>query len=261
MLASMRVGITAAVIVVLAAPALRAEDLNIIKAKGVEEGALNLAGFSRDLCSFGAVIDSFAEKYPGIVVTELMPAASSQEQLAALRAAAGKPGPGVPDVVHLDYLDGPPAKAEGLLLPYIANNLTDDMPGPTFDVQIGDRYWSGAYFYVVAMLVNTDVVANPPRQWADLLKPEYAGQIAFQADAVASSMAAMAVLSVGRALAEPGDDAPAVGLAHFAAIAAAGNMAPVARRSIRGPISRTSFTIQSRPRAPSPTIRGARATT
>jgi putative spermidine/putrescine transport system substrate-binding protein len=219
-------GILSAVIVVLTAPAGRAEDVGVIKAKAFEEGALNLAGFSRDLCSFGGVIDRFAEKYPEIAVTELMPAATSQEQLASLRAAGGVPGPDVPDVVHLDYLDGPPAKAEGLLQPFIANNL-NELPAPAFDVEYGDRYWSGAYFYVAAMLVNTEVT-TPPKDWADLLKPEYAGQIAFPENSAASPMVAMAVLSAGRALAKAGEEAPALGLAHFAAIAAAGNLAPIA---------------------------------
>lgn len=227
MLISIRVGITSAVIAALAPPTLRAEDVGVIKAKAFEEGMLNLAGFSRDLCSFGAVIDRFAEKYPGIAVTELMPEATSKDQLTSLRAAAGTPGPEVPDVVHLDYLDGPPAKAEGLLQPFIANNL-NELPLPAYDVEYGDRYWSGAYFYVAAMLVNTDVVTDPPKNWADLARPDYAGQIAFPADPAVSPMVSIAVLSAGRALSKAGDNAPELGLAHFAAIAAAGNMAPIA---------------------------------
>jgi putative spermidine/putrescine transport system substrate-binding protein len=216
-----------AVFVMMAAPDLRAESLTEIKTKALEEGALNLAGFSRDDCSFANVIDNFSKKYPEIVVTELMPDATSEQQLATLRQAGANAGPDLPDVVHLDYIFGPPAKAEGLLQPYIANNL-NELPLPAFDVEYGDRYWSGAYFYVAAMLVNLDVVASPPKNWADLLKPEYAGQIAFPVDPATSPVVAMAVLSAGRALAGPEDNAPAVGLAHFAAIAAAGNMAPVA---------------------------------
>jgi putative spermidine/putrescine transport system substrate-binding protein len=218
--------IISAVLVVLQVPKLRADDVGVLKANALKEGALNLAGFSRDQCNFGAVIDKFAEKYPEITVNELMPKATSNNQLESLRVAAGKPGAEVPDVVHLDYLDGPLAKAEGLLQPFIANNL-NELPLPAYDAEYGDRYWSGAYFYVAAMLVNTAVV-KPPKNWADLLAPDYAGQIAFPADPVNSPAVAMAVLSAGRALAQPGQDAPSVGLAHFGAIAAAGNLAPIA---------------------------------
>ncbi|MES2914244.1 MAG: ABC transporter substrate-binding protein [Pseudomonadota bacterium] len=205
----------------------RAEDLGVIKDKALEEGALNLAGFSRDRCSFGTIIDSFVSKNPGIAVTELMPEATSEEQLARLRTAGEYPGTEIPDVVQLDYLSGPSAKAEGLLQPYIANNL-NELPLPAYDVEYGDRYWSGAYFYVAAMLVNTDAVPNPPKDWVDLLKPDFAGQIALPADPSASPMVALAVLSAGNALAEPGLSAAARGLDHFAAVAAAGNLAKVA---------------------------------
>ena len=75
---------------------------------------------------------------------------------------------------------------------------------------------------------TTDAVPNPPKNWADLLKPDYAGQIAFPSDPASSPMVALAVLSAGRALADPGQSAAVRGLDHFAAVAAAGNMAPVA---------------------------------
>lgn len=228
MVLHIRLAAISSALILFAMPAgVRAEDVGVIKSKALEEGALNLAGFSRDKCSFGTVIDSFVSKYPEISVTELMPEATSDEQLARLRTAGENPESEIPDVVQLDYLSGPSAKAEGLLQPFIANNL-NELPLPAYDVEYGDRYWSGAYFYVAAMLVNTDVVPNPPKNWADLLKPDYAGQIAFPADPSSSPMVALAVLSAGNALADPGQSAAARGLDHFAAVAAAGNMAPVA---------------------------------
>lgn len=210
----------------LAATPLMAEDLTSIIAEAPREGALNLAGFSRGECSFDRVIDSFAQKYPAIKVTELMPEASSGEQLAVLRETGANSGPMVPDVVQLDYLSGPLAKQEGLFQPYIAENL-NELPLAAYDVEYGDRHWSGAYFYVPAMLVNTDAVPNLPKSWADLLKPEYAGQIAFAADPTTSPIATMAVLSAGRSLDSSGTNAASLGLDHFATIAKAGNLAPM----------------------------------
>ncbi len=35
---------------------------------------------------------------------------------------------------------------------------------------------------MLAMEIHTDAVKNPPKEWADLLKPEYKGQIALAGD-------------------------------------------------------------------------------
>jgi putative spermidine/putrescine transport system substrate-binding protein len=211
----------------LAATTLHADDVGVLREGAVAEGKLDLAGFPQDRCNFDTIVASFVAENPGIEVTTQMAEAPAEDLLAALGAAGSAPAPSVPDVVHLDYMSGPVAKSEGLLQPFIANNL-NELPRPAYDVEYGDRYWSGAYFYVPALLINTDVVKNPPKSWADLTKPEYRGQIAVPADAASSPILAMAMLSAGRAIAKDGDVVPALGFDHFAAIAAAGNFTPTA---------------------------------
>jgi putative spermidine/putrescine transport system substrate-binding protein len=212
-------------VALLASTAMQADDVGVLREGAVAEGKLDLAGFPQDRCNFGAIIARFVEENPEIEVTAQMAGARPEDLLSVLRAAGSVSS--VPDVVHLDYMSGPTAKAEGLLQPFIANNL-NELPLPAYDVEYGDRYWSGAYFYVPALLINTDVVKNPPKSWADLTKPEYHGQIAVPPDAASSPILAMAMLSSGRAMAKDGDDASALGFDHFAAIAAAGNLAPTA---------------------------------
>ena len=38
--------------------------------------------------------------------------------------------------------------------------------------------WYGDYYGVLSFETNTSVVHNVPKDWADLLKPEYKGQVA-----------------------------------------------------------------------------------
>jgi putative spermidine/putrescine transport system substrate-binding protein len=76
--------------------------------------------------------------------------------------------------------------------------------------------------------VNTDLVANPPQDWADLMKPEYAGQVAFAGDPRTSSNAIMSVYAAGLAAgAGGGADAGTAGLDFFKQLNDAGNFVPV----------------------------------
>ncbi|HEX7222408.1 MAG TPA: extracellular solute-binding protein, partial [Candidatus Limnocylindrales bacterium] len=83
----------------------------------------------------------------------------------------------------------------------------------------------GDYYGVLAFEVNTAVVANVPQDWSDLLKPEYAGQIALAGDPRVSNQAIQAVYAA--ALANGGSlDDPQPGLDFFAQLNEAGNLLP-----------------------------------
>ena len=77
---------------------------------------------------------------------------------------------------------GPQLKTEGLVQPYKVATW-DTIPD---DVKDADGYWYGDYYGVLAFEVNKDVVKNVPQDWADLLKPEYKGQVALAGDPRAS---------------------------------------------------------------------------
>ena len=47
--------------------------------------------------------------------------------------------------------------------------------------------------------MNKDLVPNAPTDWADLLKPEYAGQVALAGDPRASNQAILASCAAGLA--------------------------------------------------------------
>jgi len=76
--------------------------------------------------------------------------------------------------------------------------------------------------------VNKDLVPNTPADWADLLKPEYSGQVALAGDPRASNQAILAALAAGMANGgKGGKEAGEKGLAYFAELNKAGNFVPV----------------------------------
>jgi putative spermidine/putrescine transport system substrate-binding protein len=79
---------------------------------------------------------------------------------------------------------------------------------------------------VLAFEVNTAVVANVPHDWADLLKPEYKGQVALAGDPRTSNQAIQAVFAASLANGGSLDDA-APGLDFFKQLNDSGNFVPI----------------------------------
>lgn len=204
-------------------------DMDALIAAAQAEGTITTIALPRDWCNYGGVIDTFTEKY-GLEYNGLAPDAGSADELEAIRANQGSTGPQAPDVVDVGLAFGPDAKDEGLLQPYMVSTW-DDIPDEAKDAE---GYWYGDYYGVLAFEVNADVVENVPQDWADLLKPEYNGQIALAGDPRVSSQAISAVLAAGLANGGSLDDPEAAaqaGLEFWAEVAAAGNLVPVIAES------------------------------
>lgn len=196
-------------------------DMAALIAAAQEEGMLTTIALPRDWCNYGEMIDTFAAKY-GIQVNELDPNAGSADELEAIRANQGNTGPQAPDVIDVGLAFGPQAKEEGLIQPYKVSTW-DSIPD---DAKDADGYWYGDYYGVLAFAVNTDVVENVPQDWADLLKPEYAGQVALAGDPRLSNQAILSVMAASIANGGTAADA-APGLQFFADLNEAGNFVPV----------------------------------
>jgi putative spermidine/putrescine transport system substrate-binding protein len=196
------------------------EMAELIKAAQAE-GTLSTIALPRDWCNYGEAIDSFKAKY-GIEVNELDPNAGSGDELEAIRANKDNLGPQAPDVIDVGFAFGPQAQEEGLIQPYKVATW-DTIPA---EVKDPDGYWYGDYYGVLAFQTNTDVVENPPQDWADLLKPEYKGQVALAGDPRSSNQAIQSVFASSLANGGSLDDA-APGLEFWAQVNAAGNFVPV----------------------------------
>ncbi len=212
------------ILAMLTASIASAQSMEEIEAAAKAEGMLTTIALPHSWCGYGDVIAGFKAKYPEITVNELNPDAGSADEIEAVKANKDNKGPQAPDVLDVGLSFGPSAQAEGLLQPHKVATW-DSIPA---DAKDADGHWYGDYYGVMSFAVNTDLVANPPTSFADLLKPEYAGQVALAGDPRASNQAILGVMAAGMARgAAPGAEAAAAGLEFFKELNAAGNFVPV----------------------------------
>lgn len=204
-----------------AAPVVEADPMAELIAAAKAEGTLTTIALPHDWCNYGEMIQSFKDKY-GIAVNELDPNAGSNDELEAIKANKDNPGPQAPDVIDVGFAFGLQSKNEGLIQPYKVATW-DSIPASVKDA---DGYWYGDYYGVLAFQINTDVVENIPQDWSDLLKPEYAGQVALAGDPRSSNQAIQSVYAAALATGGSLDNA-APGLTFFKQLNDAGNFVPV----------------------------------
>lgn len=219
---------TASIVAMLSASVVSAQSLEEIEAAAKAEGTLTTIALPHSWCGYGAVIEGFKAKYPEISVNELNPDAGSADEVEAIKANKDNKGPQAPDVIDVGLSFGPQSKDAGLTQPHKVATW-DEIPDAVKDA---DGHWYGDYYGVMSFMVNKDLVENVPQDWADLLKPEYAGQVALAGDPRASNQAILGVLAAGMSTgAAPGEEAGKAGLEFFKQLNAAGNFVPVIGKS------------------------------
>jgi putative spermidine/putrescine transport system substrate-binding protein len=199
-----------------------AVEMDALVAAAQAEGMLTTIALPHNWLNYGVMIENFKAKY-GLEVNELNPDAGSGDELEAIRANKDNLGPQAPDVIDVGFAFGPSSKEEGLIQPYKVSTwatIPQDLKDP-------DGYWYGDYYGVLAIEVNTDVVQNPPQDWADLLKPEYKGQVALAGDPRTSNQAIQSVYAAGLSRTGDLETAAQAGLEFFAELNQAGNFVPV----------------------------------
>ena len=218
---------TASLLTLMAANAAFAQSDELIAAARAE-GMLTTIALPHDWCGYGAVIEGFKAKYPGITVNELNPDAGSADEIEAIKANKDNTGPQAPDVIDVGLAFGPTAKADGLIQPYKVATW-DEIPA---DVKDADGYWYGDYYGVMAFGINKDLVKTSPTKWEDLLKADYKASFALTGDPRASNQAILAIMGAGMSRgAEPGEATGTKGLAFMAELNKAGNFVPVSGKS------------------------------
>ncbi|MGM4910983.1 ABC transporter substrate-binding protein [Rhizobium sp. 768_B6_N1_8] len=192
-----------------------------------KEGTLTTIALPHNWCGYGDVIAGFKAKY-GLEINELNPDAGSGDEVEAIKANKGNTGPQAPDVIDVGLSFGPSAKKDGLIQPYKVSTW-DSIPDSAKDAE---GYWYGDYYGVLSFVVNTDIVKNVPKDWADLKKPEYANTVSLAGDPRASNQAVQAVYAAGLATGEKdATKAGEAGLAYFAELNKAGALVPVIGKS------------------------------
>ncbi|HTJ58219.1 MAG TPA: ABC transporter substrate-binding protein [Devosiaceae bacterium] len=216
--------VSAAAMLTSMAPSYAA-GLDDLYAAAKQEGQLTTIALPHDWCGYGAVIDGFKKKYPGITVNELNPDAGSGDEIQAIKANQGNTGPQAPDVIDVGLSFGPTAKEQKLIQPYKVSTW-DSIPATAKDA---DGFWYGDYYGVLSFLVNDDIVKNVPKSWADLQKSDYANAVALAGDPRVANQAIQAVYAAGLSTdgGKGGADAGTAGLQYFSKLNKAGNFVPV----------------------------------
>lgn len=185
-----------------------------------KEGQLNIIAVPRDWANYGEIMDRYTALY-GIKINDANPEGSSAEELQAIRSLKHQSrGPDAVDVGPSFAVIGTQQK---LFQPYKVqtwNDIGDDVKQP-------DGLWYGDYFGVISFGVNTGVVKNVPRTWADLLKPEYKGMVALNGNPLGAGAAFAAVFAAS--LGNGGSyDNIEPGIEYFGKLAKLGNYSPIA---------------------------------
>jgi putative spermidine/putrescine transport system substrate-binding protein len=212
------------------APALSAaeytqapKDFNELVKKAKAEGELTVIACPRDWLNYGIIFQNFTKKY-GIKINELNPEGSSAEEIEAIKANKGSKARQAPDVVDVSFSFGPEMKDTKLMAPYKVQTW-GTIPN---EIKDADGFWFGGYYGTLVFEVNVDVIKNPPKDWNDLLKPEFKGKFALAGDPRLSGQAFLSVAAAG--LANGGDKEfkdmmPA--LQFFKKLNEAGNLVPL----------------------------------
>ncbi len=213
------------VLVVLAfvAVATGQTGMDQLVAAAKKEGQLTVIALPSDWCGYGGVISGFKKKY-GLKVNELNPDAGSGDEIEAIKANKGNMGPQAPDVIDVGLSFGPAGKKDGLLQPYKVSTWST-IPN---DAKDAEGYWYGDYYGVLTFQINADAVTIFPRDWPDLLKPDYKNAVALAGDPRVSTQAIQGVFAAGLS-ATKGNAAGAAdaGLKFFADLNKRGNFVPV----------------------------------
>jgi putative spermidine/putrescine transport system substrate-binding protein len=190
------------------------------------EGMLTIIATPPNWANYGEIFADF-QTTTGVQINSLDPNAGSADELAAIVANKGNTGPQAPDIVDVGYAYGSQGVAAGDYQPYVGT-YASRLPATTLGIPTADPngMWSIGYYGIMVIETNTAVVQNPPKNWADLLKPEYKGQVALAGDPQSSNQAIMAVYAA--ALANGGSlDNAQPGLDFFKKLNDAGNFVPV----------------------------------
>ena len=153
-----------------------------------KEGRLNTIALPPDWANYKEALHNFPRKY-GIPITNDNPDGSSAQENEAIRSLKGDGR--APDVVDVGVSFAIAGANEGLYAKYFNTNYKT-IPRALKDTR---GFWMGDYWGAVSIGYNKTLVANPPKTFKDLLKPEYKGKVAINGSPLASNSAVSVVIA------------------------------------------------------------------
>ncbi|HJX45529.1 MAG TPA: extracellular solute-binding protein, partial [Geodermatophilus sp.] len=194
-------------------------DMDALVEAARAEGELNVIALPPDWANYGEMLETFSEKYD-IEINSANPDGNSQDELNAVESQRGQDR--APDVLDLGTNFARQAKAEGLTAPYQVETW-DEIPE---DQKDPEGHWYNDYGGYISFGCNASVIAECPTTYADLLDPQYAGQVALNGNPTSAAAAFSGVWAASLANGGSLDDI-GPGIDFFAQIKDAGNFNPV----------------------------------
>jgi ABC-type Fe3+ transport system substrate-binding protein len=205
-----------------AATATSAEDfggMDALVEAAQAEGTLNVIALPPSWANYGEMLETFSEKYD-IEINSTNPDGSSQDEVNAVESQKGQDR--APDVLDLGTSFAQQAAADDLLAPYQVETW-DDIPENQKDPE---GRWYNDYGGFISIGCNASVVAECPATMADLLDPQYAGQVSLNGNPTQAAAAFSGVWAASLANGGSLDDI-GPGIDFFAQLKEAGNFNPV----------------------------------
>jgi putative spermidine/putrescine transport system substrate-binding protein len=152
------------------------------------EGALNVIALPPDWANYGAIIDGFKAKYPGITVSSANPNGSSQDEVNAIQQQAGTDR--APDVVDVGMAVA--TANTTLFAPYQVASWKDVPDSQKESTGLWTQDYGGY------MSIGYDSSKVPAiTSVNDLTKPEFKGKVALNGDPTTANAALNGVMMAG----------------------------------------------------------------
>ena len=187
-----------------------------VAAAAAEEGTVNLIALPDTWANYAGILESFRTTY-GIDAPVANPDASSADELTAIQTLRGQPD--MPEAVDVGPSFTQQMIDEGYAEVY-RPTVWEEIPEALKDPE---GHWVAAYYGVMAIATNTTLVPDAPTSFADLLDPQYAGQVTLNGDPREAGAAFAAVMAAAVANGGSFDDIMP-GIEYFAELKAVGNL-------------------------------------
>jgi len=198
-------------------------DMQTLTSHARQEGQLQAIGIPPEWADYADILAGYTSRYTVPISYKVEAEYSSAQELVVFKDSKAHAHGDIGDV---GFKFGPTAIQQGLVTPYIHSHWGD------IDANLKDAQgnWCTEYYGAQALVINTDIVKNPPTSFADLLSNTYKNMVGIDGDPRQANDAFLAVFSA--ALAHGGSlDNIQPGIDFFAALKKNGNFT-AARSSI-----------------------------
>jgi putative spermidine/putrescine transport system substrate-binding protein len=167
-------------------------DMQTLISHAKQEGQLQAIGIPPEWADYADILAGYTSQYSVPISYKVEAEYSSAQELVVFKDSKAHAHGDIGDV---GFKFGPTAIQQGLVTPYIHSHWSD------IDASLKDQQgnWCTEYYGAQALVINTDIVKNPPASFADLLSNNYKNMVGIDGDPRQANDAFLAVFSASLA--------------------------------------------------------------